>query len=346
MSTAENQLSFLLRSTCLRQYCFDSKLQLLYLMNYRSQDLITKLNPMRIKERKDMHESVTALPTTHTLHSFRGSDGVGLEGVEVLVGLGLSGRQARVYLATLKLGEGKVQAIAELSGVHRQEIYRLVDGLIELGLVRRNVSVPVTFSATPISEGVRLLLVQKKYAISAMRQQTKLLIKRYSQPSLYQAAEPVRDCFGCVYEADRGKKYLHSIKTCRHSIKAVTSWRRFKQLSIHFETQLQTALKQDVTIQIYAEKPANHKLPKWVNTASVKYSNFEIKTVAAAPDAGVMIFDHAQVAVAFDRNSSLTKGPDLWSEHPALVTQAQTYFYTVWKQTQNYSTAKPGLLNN
>jgi hypothetical protein len=118
-------------------------------------------------------------------------------------------------------------------------------------------------------------------------------------------------------------------------IEAVTSWRRFKQLSIHFETQLQTALKQDVAIRIYTEKPQNHKLPKWVNTASAKYSNFEIKIAAAVPDAGIMIFDGSQVAVAFNLNSSLTKGPDLWTTHPALVTQAQIYFCAVWKQTKN-----------
>ena len=156
-----------------------------------------------------------------------------------MVGLGLSGRQARVYLATLKLGGGKVQAIADLSSVHRQEIYRLVDSLVELGLIQRNLSVPATFSATPIEQTIRLLLQHKKLEITLMRQQTKPLIKTYSQPILYRAVEPVKNCFGYVYEADRGKKYLTAIKTCQQSIEAATSWKRFKQLSLHYETQLQ-----------------------------------------------------------------------------------------------------------
>jgi sugar-specific transcriptional regulator TrmB len=258
--------------------------------------------------------------------------GTPLEGIDVLTSLGLSGRQARVYLATLKLGGGKVQTIADLSSVHRQEIYRLVDSLVELGLIQRNLSVPVTFSATPIQQGIRLLLQYKKLEITIIRQQTKLLIKTYSQPILYRPKEPVKDCFGCVYEADRGKKYLSAIKVCQQSIEAVTSWRRFKQLSLHFENQLQNALKKDVVIRIVTEKPTNHYLPKWVNLALEKHPCFEVKTITTPPESGVIMFDRAQAAIAYNPNSSLTKGPELWTTHSALITQAQTYFNTVWKQ--------------
>jgi sugar-specific transcriptional regulator TrmB len=258
--------------------------------------------------------------------------GVGLVGVEVLVGLGLSGRQARVYLALLRCECGRVKEIAEFSSVHRQEVYRLLDDLMAYGLVQRNISVPTTFSATPIEEGVRLLLVQKTSQINTIRRQTKDLIKKYSQLGLLHSAGVVKPCFGTVHEADRGKTYLNAIKTSQQSIDAVTSWRRFKQLSIHFENQLVTVLKQDVTIRIFTEKPSNYKLPKWVNNAS-KFSNFEIKTATDPPNSRVIIFDRAQVAIAFNPNSSLTKGPDLWTTHPALIAQAETYFGAVWKQS-------------
>ncbi len=262
-----------------------------------------------------------------------GFGGVGLVGVEVLVGLGLSGRQARVYLGLLRCGGGCVKEIADLSLVHRQEVYRLLDSLLELGLVQQNVTVPVTFAATPIAEGVRLLLAQKTGQISVMRQQTKWLIKKLSQPCLLTPVVDIKPCFGSVYEADRGKKYLNAIKTCQQSIDAVTSWRRFKQLSIHFETQLQNALKNGVTIRIVTEKPASHHLPKWVNLALENYQNFEVKIIAEPPLAGVSIFDQSQAAIASNPTSSLTKGPDLWTTHPALIAQAQTYFSAVWKQT-------------
>ena len=46
-----------------------------------------------------------------------------MEGVEVLVGLGLSGRQARVYLATFKLGrKNMVRGISNLLKLIEQKI--------------------------------------------------------------------------------------------------------------------------------------------------------------------------------------------------------------------------------
>ena len=48
-----------------------------------------------------------------------------LEGVGVLVGLGLSERQARVYLALLKAGSGGARVVAGLAKVPRQEAYGL-----------------------------------------------------------------------------------------------------------------------------------------------------------------------------------------------------------------------------
>lgn len=55
--------------------------------------------------------------------------------IEILLKLGLSDKQARVYLATLELGEDTVQNVAEKSGVKRVTVYVILDELMKLGLV-------------------------------------------------------------------------------------------------------------------------------------------------------------------------------------------------------------------
>jgi len=71
--------------------------------------------------------------------------------VGVLVGLGLSVRQACVYLALLRAGVAKVQMVSDLSRVHRQEVHRVLDGLQQMVFVQRRVSSHATFSVTPLS---------------------------------------------------------------------------------------------------------------------------------------------------------------------------------------------------
>ena len=264
-----------------------------------------------------------------------GLGGVGLEEVEVLVGLGLSGRQARVYLALLKVGDAKVRAVAGLALINRQEVYLLLESLAQLGLAQQNLSVPTTYSATPIAEGIRLLLEQKTSELTLVSQKATRLTKKLSQTTRFApTATALKPCFGVVFEADRGKKYLKAIQETQHTIEAVTSWARFKKICFLFETPLKNALKKDVALHIVTEKPANHHLPKWVNAALSKYPNFKLKIMPNTPAAVVILFDSAQAAIAFNPNIRLTKGPELWTTNPALTTLCQAYFNEAWTQTR------------
>ena len=279
-----------------------------------------------------MQPTVTKLEKPSQMFSYCGLGGVGLEGVEVLVGLGLTGRQARVYLALLKTGDAKAQAVAGFAMVHRQEVYRLLESLAQLGLVQQNVSVPTSYAATPLAEGIKLLLEHKASELSVMSQKaawlTRILDKtKYVAP----AAVAPKPCFGVVCEADRGKKYLSAIQQTQHTIEVVTSWVRFKKLCFLFETQFTDVLKRGVTVHIVTERPANHHLPKWVRTSLLKDSNFELKILSGPPAAAITLFDQTSAAIAFNPNTSLLKGPDLWTTTPALLMPCQTYFNSFWK---------------
>src|SRR3989338_1979975 len=59
----------------------------------------------------------------------------------ILKNVGLSEKAARVYLASLGLGEAPVQKLAEHAGVKRTTVYYVLEELIEFGAlieVRRN----------------------------------------------------------------------------------------------------------------------------------------------------------------------------------------------------------------
>jgi len=275
--------------------------------------------------------------TTETSEFSRcGLGGVGLEGVEVLAGLGLSGRQARVYLALLRVGNSGARLVAGLAGVPRQEVYGLLLELQQLGLVRQNLTVPVTYAAMALSEALKMLFEKREGELALMSLKAKRLTEKLIQtPPVAAFAEAPKPCFGVVSEGERGKKYQVAIEQTSHTIDALTSWLRFKQLCFHFEGQLVDALKKDVAINIVTDKPLNCCLPKWVNKARQKYPNFALKTLSAPTKAAVTIFDNIQLALAFNPNIRLTKGPDLWTSHPALIAAYQTYFGAVCATTEN-----------
>ena len=254
-------------------------------------------------------------------------------GVEVLVGLGLSGRQARVYLAVLKAGGAKAKVVAEVAQVERQEVYNLIEDLKLAGLVEQNLTVPTSYTAIPIAEAVKLLLEQKTDQLITLTQNAKQLAEKLNHPQ-NPTPTTAQPCFGTIYDGYRGKKYLKAIQETRLSIDMVTGWLRFKQQSFRFENLFRAALKNGITLRFVIEKPANHQLPKWVKATQEKYSNLEIKTQANPLAASISIFDQNKAAIAFTADASLSKGPDLWTTNPALTALCQAYFDKVWIQAK------------
>jgi sugar-specific transcriptional regulator TrmB len=260
----------------------------------------------------------------------------GFEGVDVLVGLGLSSRQSRVYLALIITGPCGARVIARLAGVPRQEVYGLLLELQQSGLVRQNLTVPISYTPIPLIDALKLLLEQKTNDLNVVTQKAKTLADKLKPTSPAGTINlPAKPSFGMVSQGERGKKYQLAIEQTQCSIEALISWVRFKQWCFYFERQLIDALKKEVTIKIIAEKPLNNRLPKWVHSAQQKYSNFILKTLPTVPEAVVTIFDHSQIALAYNPSSRFTKGPDLWSSHPAFLVSYQTYFNTIWVKTEN-----------
>ena len=255
----------------------------------------------------------------------------GLVGVEVLVGLGLTGRQARVYLAVLKAGDTKAKVVAELAQVERQEVYGLIEDLKLARLVEQNLTVPTSYTATPIAEAVKLLLEQKTEQLITLTQNAKQLAEKLNQPQ-NPTPTTTQPCFGTISDGCRGKKYLKAIQETQQSIDMVSSWTRFKQQSFRFENQFRSALKSGITLRFLIEKPLNYRLPKWVKATQERYDNFEIKSQLNPLAASVTIFDHRKAAIAFAAGVSLSKGPDLWTINPALTALCQTFFNDAWKQ--------------
>ncbi|MGE5555285.1 MAG: hypothetical protein ACM3UY_03330, partial [Methanocella sp.] len=99
------------------------------------------------------------------------------------------------------------------------------------------------------------------------------------------------------------------------------------------------AVRRKVRIRIITDKPPNCQLPNWVVTTQQKYDNFQLKILLTTPTVIATIFDHKNIALAYTPNSRLTKGPDLWSNHPAFLAAYQAYFDMIWEKMEEISTA-------
>ncbi|MCW4019414.1 MAG: hypothetical protein NWF00_12175 [Candidatus Bathyarchaeota archaeon] len=258
-----------------------------------------------------------------------------IEDVNALMALGLTGRQARVYLALLKTGDAKAKAIADLSSVNRQDIYLILDSLQQSGLIQRKLTSPTTFIATPLDETLKTLLQQKTNELYSIRKKTSRLTKKFNQLTLQAADAQEKPCLGVVFEGDKGKKLGQAIEKACKSIDVVTTWKRFRQASVLFETQLESALKRGVTVRVITEKPPNKTPPNWTtNTLTKKSEYFKLKALQTPPTAVTTIFDNTQTILAFNSSTDIKHGPHLWSNNPTTLALSKAYFNLLWMELQ------------
>ncbi len=247
-----------------------------------------------------------------------------LVGVEVLVGLGLSGRQARVYLALLRAGDATAKVVSAASGVNLQDVHGVLNSLQRIGLVEKKLTHPTTFRASPLDVVLGGLLEQKTAELSKIKEQVKCL-KSYALTA-GNVAVPMRPCFGVVSEGDKGKKYLNAILNVQSSLETIVTYMQLRQMAMHYETQLEDALRKGVLIRIITEK-TQQPLPKCVQNTR---GNFSIKFLADPPGAVFAIFDESQVSIALSSSINLTKGPNFWTNNPAIVALSKSCFKTIW----------------
>lgn len=105
--------------------------------------------------------------------------------------LGLSNKEARVYLANLMLGAAGVQQIADISGIKRVTTYVILESLVNLGLVSQTTKAKKTLFNAESPENLRRLLDKKEQSVHEQKQQLEELLPDLAKLTLATADAPV-----------------------------------------------------------------------------------------------------------------------------------------------------------
>ena len=102
------------------------------------------------------------------------------EDTVLLLGLGLSLNQARVYLAILKLEKTTVGQVARFSKVRREDVYRILPTLEKMGLIEKLLGKPNKIRATPVSDALSFLVAEEKKKFDERLSGMKSTVKKLS----------------------------------------------------------------------------------------------------------------------------------------------------------------------
>jgi sugar-specific transcriptional regulator TrmB len=252
------------------------------------------------------------------------------EGVDIFTQLGLTTRQAEVYLTICKLGQATVKTIATTMQIARAEVYRATSGLQKFGLIIKIISTPTIFRAIPLNEGLSFLLQRNAEKYEDKCRQAIQFLRHIKIEKLI--PEDVQYYLTSGVQA-ANRQHLEDLSKLQISTDGIFLWRGILFVIDSNVEAYRKALKKGVKIRYIADIPRDEKMPRCIETLK-EIGCFEMKSAMIVPNAGLAILDKKKVNIITVPRGLRKKMEVLSSNNPTVLELAQEYFELKWQSAK------------
>jgi len=250
--------------------------------------------------------------------------------------LGLTSLQAKIYLSAVTLQKATAGKIAMNANVARPDVYRILPMLEKFGLLRKIISAPKMYEATPVKEACDILLQKKNREYLEAEQQSMNLIEEFEEKNRTPNLDAGNESFYMIVSKDvLLEKINKADASAKKSINVIGKWGVirpiiFSQLDIYLR-----AVKEGVTIRFITDKP---KLDdKTVAKLNRKFGPmFEIRYLNEPLPMRGAIYDGQQANMRVAASNDQALIPSLWSTNAEFTKILLTFFEDLWAKTQSF----------
>ena len=259
--------------------------------------------------------------------------------MDVLIELGFTISEAKVYLTLIQTGTSPVASITKTTEIHREHLYQIVNSLEKKGLIEKEIGTPTLYTATPLEAALPMIVKHKQEQITELKTKTTKLIEEakinnqnITQPTLNK--QPENHQFVLVPGKETIiNKIRENLQKTQTNIDVVTTPIRFSSAIQEFANSYKQALRRGVKIRICVEKHVVEKAALEIVQKFAKNPGFEVKFFPDPADAIVVIFDKKQAFVITSATANLSGASSLCSTNPSFVVLAQNYFDFKWNNS-------------
>ncbi len=254
------------------------------------------------------------------------------ESLNTLIGLGLNGSQAHVYLALLELGTVSVREVSKLRRIPRPDAYRAIISLEDLGLIQRVVANPTKYTALPIKDVISILMAKKDIENFELHKKATVLYEEYKEKRVSNSTPDDTHQFILIPNGDALKHKLQKMgDSAQKSIYAVLTQKKLLPWILYDET-VGKALERGLTVKILTER--NSGLIESLAELEKQYA-FQIRYTIVPLFVNFRIYDNREVVLVVE-SSEINPSPVVWSNNPGFVELAASYFTVEWSAAGLY----------
>jgi sugar-specific transcriptional regulator TrmB len=259
-----------------------------------------------------------------------------LDKTDLLMGLGLSPNQARVYQTILKLGNASVIQIAKSSSVRREDVYKVLPALEKMGLAEKLLGKPAMLRATPVAGALTSLILDEKVKsderIASMKAKFQVLSKaKWGQPI---AVGEKESQYALIPE---GKAVVAKLNSLIANSKINVSWiDTLKEIS-HVTSLLVAEIKKAIHNRVEVKMIIEDFKPDESQTKQIQHTiNIESVSIRfhRQPLNRFAVFDGREAMISTNRRNTSEDTSALWTTDTNLIGVLNGYFETAWNESE------------
>jgi sugar-specific transcriptional regulator TrmB len=234
--------------------------------------------------------------------------------------------EAKVYLALAKLGKASAKTISKASRVSQPDVYRVLSKLENHGLVEREIGIPNQFRATPMDEGLALLLQRRDNQSAILHKKATELLQDFKEKNEKTVLQEETPKFVLV-PAVNVHRIRNAVDSAQASVLCFTSLDMFRKVRFITEDVWKRCVKRGVKFQFIIGNPHGKKVVLKLDPFLRNNECFEIKWTRTSMPC-VILIDGKEVFLRTEMN---IEAPVLWSNNPVIVAMIQEHFETKWR---------------
>ena len=257
------------------------------------------------------------------------------ENTDLLLGLGLSLNQARVYIAILKLEKTTVGQVSKFSKVRREDVYRILPSLEKLGLVERLLGKPTEVRATFISDALKLLVAEEKRKSDERLLEMKNTIKKLSLKDWTQRLPEEESIYILIPDkAAILAKTSNLIRDSRKEVALIADKEIITTVLAKCLDECKQAIKRGVQIRLIFEENSPDGLlrDKVKNLIGVALVHVKFQR---EPLNHFIMSDDKEGLITTSKESGLGESPSLWTNNGNLLGVLRSSFESDWERSES-----------
>jgi HTH-type transcriptional regulator, sugar sensing transcriptional regulator len=250
------------------------------------------------------------------------------ECVEILMNLGLTSSQARIYLSLVKAGTSTVKEIASSSQVAREQVYLVLPTLLDLGVVEKILERPIKYRPVPLPDCFSSLILERKNQTNELENAMKTVIDKFNESNSVGKSSRSHQFVFVPSKRALFRRINKAVNDAESSISVFTSCRRLTQACDKFFDSLQDAWDRGVKGRAIINVPKHNQLSFVEECWRSPWA--ELRFIPEIPNAVFAIYDNKEAFTFPEPETNLSESPALWSNYPSFVRILKDHYKILW----------------